>query len=292
MEVQAQIVDVDESNFEQIVIKGSSERVIVVDFWAPWCGPCRTLGPILEEVVSSLGPGIALVKVNVDENQQLAAAFRVQGIPAVKIVQDGQLVQEFTGALPKEEIDALLRPLVGDLAPVDAGDDLLERAAALLERGDAAGAVQCYSQHLEDHPEDAQALIGLGRARLSEGDFVAVQEVVNLVDETSSEYNVAQALLKQIELHHSCAPAGGRAACAQKLLADPDDLDARYQFACCAAAEGDYGDALKEWLEIVQRRKDHGDGAVKDAMVSIFHLLGRNNNIVGEYPRLLHRALH
>ncbi len=292
MEVQTQIIDVDQSNFEEVVLQGSQERVIVVDFWAPWCGPCRTLGPILEEVVTSLGPGIALAKINVDENQQLAATFRVQGIPAVKIVQDGQLVQEFTGALPKEEIDALLRPLVGDVQQFHDGDDLLERGAALLQMGDTAAAAQCYNQHLEDHPEDGQALVGLGRVHLATGDFTAVQEVVNLVDETASEYNVAQSLLKQIEFHQSCAQAGGRAACAQKMLADPENLDARYQFACCAAAEGDYPAALKEWLEIVQRRKDYGDGAVKDAMVSIFHLLGRNNDIVGEYPRLLHRALY
>ena len=114
---QPQVFDVDETNFEELVIKGSSERVIVVDFWAPWCGPCKTLGPVLEEVVSELGPGIALAKINVDDNQQLAQAFKVQGIPAVKIVKDGQLAQEFTGALPKDQIDAILRPLVGD-APV------------------------------------------------------------------------------------------------------------------------------------------------------------------------------
>ena len=111
---QPQIFDVDEQNFEELVLQGSQERVIVVDFWAPWCGPCKTLGPILEDVVTALGPGVALAKVNVDENQRLAMAFRVQGIPAVKIVKNGQLAQEFTGALPKEQIEAILRPLVSD----------------------------------------------------------------------------------------------------------------------------------------------------------------------------------
>lgn len=292
MEIQTKILDVDESNFEEVVLNGSQERVIVVDFWAPWCGPCRTLGPILEEVVASLGPGIALAKVNVDENQQLAGAFRVQSIPAVKVVHNGQLVQEFTGALPKEQIEAMLRPLVGDAPQAEEGGDLLERADALLQIGDSEGAAQCFTQHLEDHPDDAQALLGVARIHLYEGNYDAVREAVDKVDETASEYNAAQALLKQIEFHQSCALAGGRAACAQKLLADPDDIDARYQFACCAAAEGDYADALKEWLEIVQRQKDYADGAAKDAMVSIFLLLGRNNDIVGEYPRLLHRALY
>ena len=130
MQVKSQIFDVDASNFEQEVLAGSSERVIVVDFWAPWCGPCKTLGPMLEEVVTSLGAGIALAKVNVDENQDLATAFRVQGIPAVKIVKDGQLVDEFTGALPKAQVEEMLKKHVPEAPPTEAeeADDLASQA--------------------------------------------------------------------------------------------------------------------------------------------------------------------
>ena len=109
MEMTSRVIDVDSGNFEEVVLQGSTERVVVVDFWAPWCGPCKTLGPVLEEVVTALGPGVALAKVNVDDNQDLAMAFRVQGIPAVKIVKDGQLVDEFTGALPRQQVEELLR---------------------------------------------------------------------------------------------------------------------------------------------------------------------------------------
>ena len=134
---QPQIFDVDEQNFEELVLQGSQERVIVVDFWAPWCGPCKTLGPILEDVVAALGPGVALAKINVDENQQLAMAFRVQGIPAVKIVKDGQLAQEFTGALPREQIEAILRPLVFDEPIPEA--QVVDQADDLATMGDLAG---------------------------------------------------------------------------------------------------------------------------------------------------------
>ena len=132
---QPQIFDVDEQNFEELVLKGSQERVVVVDFWAPWCEPCKVLGPVLEEVVTELGDGIALAKVNVDDNQQLAMAFRVQGIPAVKIVADGQLAQEFTGALPKEQIEAILRPLVPD-APLPEAEVMAFEAEDLAASGD------------------------------------------------------------------------------------------------------------------------------------------------------------
>ena len=290
MEAEPQIFDVDRDNFEEAVLKGSQERVIVVDFWAPWCEPCRTLGPLLEEVVIQLGAGVALAKVNVDENQELAKAFRVQGIPAVKIVKDGQLVQEFTGALPKEQIEAVLRPLVPVVT--SEGGDLMEQAAQLVRAGDLEGGARLYEKVLQEQPEDGPAILGLARVRLQQADFVAVQELVNLIEEGSSEYQSARALLTQIELMQICDSCGGRAACAQKMLADPEDLENRFNFACCAAAEQDFETALKEWLAIVEKEKDFRDGKVREAMVSIFHLLGRENELVTDYQRRLYRALH
>ncbi len=285
---QPQIFDVDEQNFEQQVIQGSQERVIVVDFWAPWCGPCKTLGPILEEVVASLGPGIALAKINVDENQQLAMAFRVQGIPAVKIVKDGQLAQEFTGALPREQIEAMLRPLVSDAAIAEA--QVVDQADDLAALGDLDGAARQYEQVLEENPTDGPALLGLAKIHLQQHRFETVQELVNLVEPDASEYPQAQALLTQIEFAHQCQQAGGRAACAQRVLGQPDDSAARYLLACCAAYEGDYETALQEWLHIVGK-KAHGDQA-KEAMVAVFHVLGRDNPLVASYQRKLYQALY
>jgi putative thioredoxin len=291
MEAKLQIFDVDRNNFEEAVLKGSQERLIVVDFWAPWCEPCRTLGPILEELVAELGPGVALAKVNVDENQELAQAFRVQGIPAVKIVKDGQLAQEFTGALPKEQIEQILRPLV---PAVEGGEeeDLHEQAVQLAILGDLDGAARLYEKILEEKPEEGSAILGLAKIRLQQGDFDALQELVNLIEEGTPEYQQARALLNQIEFVKVCIECGGRAVCAQKMLADPDNLDARYSFACCAAAEGDYETALKEWLTVVERQSSFRDGAAKDAMVAIFHLLGRENELVGDYQRRLYQALY
>lgn len=282
-----QIFDVDQTNFEEAVIKSSHERIVVVDLWAPWCGPCRTLGPILEEVISSLGEGVALAKVNVDENQDLAATFQVQGIPAVKIFKDGQVVEEFSGALPRAQIEEILRPLVSTEA-----DDLLTQAETLADNGDLENAAHLYEQVLEERPEDGQALMGLARVRLAEKDFEAVKNLAAKIGQGTPQYDQAQALLTQIEFRQTCDQCGGRATLAQQLLADPSDLESRFNFACCAAAEGDYATALKEWLEVVERKKDFRDGAAKDAMVSIFHLLGRDHEIVADYPRKLYRTLY
>ena len=285
---QPQIFDVDEQNFEELVIQGSLERVIVVDFWAPWCGPCKTLGPILEDVVAGLGPGVALAKVNVDENQRLAMAFRVQGIPAVKIVKNGQLAQEFTGALPREQIEAILRPLVAD-APIPEAQ-VMDQADDLAATGDLDEAARQYEQMLEENPTDGPALLGLAKIHLQQGRFETVQELVNLVETDTPEYPQAQALLTQIEFAHQCQQAGGRAACAQRVLSQPDDHEARYLLACCAASEDDYETALQEWLHVVEK-KSHGDQA-KDAMVAVFHLLGRDNPLVASYQRKLYQALY
>ena len=291
MQTNPQVVDVDASNFEAVVIQGSQDRLVVVDFWAPWCGPCRTLSPILTEVVTSLGNGVVLAKVNVDDNQQLAMAFGVQGIPAVKIVKNGQLVKEFTGALPREQIEEILRPLVPEAAAAEqAGPP--EQAEHLAEAGDLDGGARLYEEILGADPEDGKALLGLARVRRRQGGHAAVEALVGRVKEDSSEYRPAQALLHLIGMARTCGEAGGLQACSRKLQADPEDLDARYELGCCAAAEEDFATALREWLTVVERRKDFRNGAARDAMISLFFHLGRHHDSVGDYPQRLHRALY
>jgi putative thioredoxin len=281
------IFDVDQDEFEEKVVQESHRRPVVVDFWAAWCGPCRTLDPILEGVVASMGDRAALARVDADRNPQLAARYQVRGIPAVKIFRDGKVVEEFVGALPRSEVEAILKSVVPD-----ENDGLLERADLLADGGDVKAATELYEQVLGSRLGDERALLGLARARLADRNLDAVRELAGRIQEGSPHYDRARAFLAQVAFGESCVASGGRAAVEKKLEENPEDLDARFQLAACCAAEGDYATALREWLTIVERRKGFRDGAAREAMVSIFHLLGQNHAGVGDYPQRLYRALY
>ena len=222
-----------------------------------------------------------------DENPELAAAFKVQGIPAVKIFVDGQVVQEFSGALPKEQILEILSPFV-----TTAADDLMERADAVAAAGDLEGADRLYQQILADKPADQEATLALALVRLRLGGLDAAAELAATIEQGNPGYEKAQAVHKQIELGEICAQAGGAEACAAAAAAAPDDLEAAYKSACCTAAEWDHAAALATWLDIVKRDRSFADGAAKEAMVSVFHLLGRENEMVADYQKRLYRALY
>ncbi len=288
-------IDVDSTNFEQVVVQGSKEHIVVVDFWAEWCGPCKTLGPMLEEVVAALGPGIVLAKVDVDANQELAQAFRVQSIPAIKVVKDGQLIDEFTGAVPREQLEQRLRQHVPDAPPGATEElaDLVDAARVQLELGDIVSAERLFEEALREDADNGAAILGLARLRLMENaDEAVVRELVGRLEEGSGEWEQGQALLTHLEFRGHCAAAGGAQACATRLQSDPDDSEARYLVGCCAAVAGDYETALRMWFAIVEADRNFRDGAAKDAMVSVFHLLGRQHPAVDDYPKRLYRTLY
>ena len=163
-------------------------------------------------------------------------------------------------------------------------------AEDLAASGDLSGATRQYEKVLEETPNDGPALLGLAKIHLMQGNVETVQELVNLIEQGTPEYPKGQALLAQIDFAIQCQQAGGRAACAQQMLTDPGDRDARHHFACCATAEGDYEAALREWLQMIEQKP--GDKKAKEAMVAVFHLLGREDQLVTDYQRKLYQALH
>jgi Thioredoxin domain-containing protein len=276
------VIDVNEQNFEQEVLRRSYDVPVVVDFWAPWCGPCRQLGPVLERLAQAGAGSWVLAKLNTDENQRLARAFRIQGIPAVKAFRDGKIVDEFTGALPESQVRAWLNRIV------PSEGDALVAAAEQLEASNPEEAIARYRLALGSDPQNANALFALGRLLLTMGDDEGPQ-LLREVPGSSPLFGRAQALLGLVDFFKQAADANE-----QELLersTQPSDYEARYQLAAVFARTQRYEDAFKQLLAIVQRNRAFGDDAARKTILSLFALLGNDHPLVSSYQRKLASAL-
>lgn len=276
------VIEVNEQSFEREVIARSRQAPVVVDFWAPWCGPCRTLGPMLEKLAREANGSWVLAKVNVDENPRLAQAFRVQGIPAVKAVRDGQLVDEFTGALPESQVRAWLKRV----APAE-GDQLVAAAAAI-EATDPEGAAARYRLALGSDPTNTTALFNLGRLLLLRGDPEGAA-LLREVPAGTPLYPRAQALIGLEEFYAEAAGADATTL-NERILSQPGDMAARYQLAALAAQQGRYAAAMDQLLTIVQRDRSFRDDAARKTLLALFEAVG-DDALVTEYRRKLANTL-
>jgi putative thioredoxin len=276
-------IEVGEKNFEKEVLERSKSVPVVVDFWAPWCGPCQVLGPILERLAEERRGDFILAKLNVDENPELASAFRVQGIPAVKIFSDGALVDEFTGALPEEAV----REVLAGIMPSEADRDA-QAAAKLIAEGKRDEAKAIYEKTLVSEPNHDESLLGLARLLATE-DVERALELLDRVAFTSPARDEAEHLAARLKLRS--AGGGNEAQLRSAVAADPENLDARFELAETLAAGEKYEDALKEFLEVLKRDRGFRDDSARKAMLDIFEVLGNEHPFTEKYRSELAKVL-
>ncbi|MEO7908882.1 MAG: tetratricopeptide repeat protein [Roseiflexaceae bacterium] len=278
----AAVIEVNERDFQDQVLERSKTTPVVVDFWAPWCGPCRTLGPTLERLAGEAKGEWVLAKINVDNNQRLSQTFGVQGIPAVKAFRDGKVVEEFAGAIPESQVRAWLKRVV------PAASDGLVAAAAAMEQHDPSEAAARYRLALGDDPNNTVALFSLGRLLVTQGHPEGV-EALRQVPSSAPQYARARAWLTLADFFEQ---AGGKASgWLNQLGSDTQDTsEARYRTAAQQAREGRYAEAINQLLAIVERDRTFRDDVARKTLLALFEALG-DDPLVANGRRKLASAL-
>ncbi|KPV51843.1 thioredoxin [Kouleothrix aurantiaca] len=279
----AAVIEVDERSFQAQVLERSRSVPVVVDFWAPWCGPCRVLGPILEKLAKESNGAWVLAKINVDNNQRLAQMFRVQGIPAVKAFRDGKLADQFEGALPESQVRAWLNRLL----PAEQNDPLA--AARELEDRAPDEAAARYRLALGQNPDDHDALLGVGRLLVQQGEAEGA-EALKQVPANSPHYAAAQGWLALAEFFGEARNSKPDALAAQ-VAAQPGDIDARYKLAALQARNRRYDDAIEQLLAIVGRNRAFREDGARKMLLALFAVLGDQHPLVAPARRKLANLL-
>lgn len=275
------VLDVTDATFAADVLEQSKTKTVVVDFWAAWCGPCRTLGPIIERVAEDFGDDVVLKKLNTDEHPVTASQYRVTSLPTVKAFRDGRVINEFTGALPEPHVRAFFQTL----APTPA-DKAANAAGALVASGDSARAERLYREALEatsDHPD---AVVGLATLLAQRGETTEAEKLLKRVPADRR----AKVLKHRIFLESYAARHAGEDL-ETEASANPRDPRARYRWGLMLAAREDYRAALDELIESVRWDKTWEDDAARKSILAIFDILGMNDPMTREYQRKLENVL-
>jgi putative thioredoxin len=258
-------------DFMRDVVDASRQVPVLVDFWAPWCGPCRQLTPLLEKAVRAAKGAIRLVKLNIDEHPQIPGQMGVQSIPAVFAFQDGKPVDGFMGALPESRLNAFIARLVGETA--DSGADL-EAAEAALAAGDVNTAAQGFGEILQNDAENAEAAAGLAKCYIKTGDLARAEQTLALVPPAKADGSPVASARAALELAQKADEAGDIDSLRAKLEANPRDPQARFDLALALNAKGDRQRALDELLTLVAKNRAWNDDAARKQLVQLFEAWG------------------
>ena len=258
-------------DFMRDVVEASSEVPVLVDFWAPWCGPCRQLTPVLEKAVRAAKGAIRLVKLNIDDHPEVPGQMGVQSIPAVFVFQDGKPVDGFMGALPESRVNAFIARLIGETA--DDGADL-DAAEAALAAGDVNAAAQAFSEILQNDAENVEAVAGLTKCYIKTGDLVRAEQTLALAPPAKADSPPVASARAALELARKGGEAGDVESLRTKLAANPNDPQARFDLALALNAKGDRQGALEELLHLVTKNRTWDDDAARKQLVQLFEAWG------------------
>lgn len=275
----AVIKDTTEAGFMADVVDASRDVPVIVDFWAPWCGPCKTLGPMLEAAVTAAGGKVRMVKVNVDESPRISAQLRIQSIPTVYAFWQGQPVDGFQGALPGSEIKKFVERVVSMAGDGGLGA-ALEAAEAMLAEGAAVDAAETFAAILGEEPLNAPAYGGLIRTHLALDQIDQAQALADAAPAEIAKAKEIEAARAQIELARQAANAGPETELRAAVAADPDDPQARFDLALALHANGKVDEAVDQLLDLFRRNREWNDGAARAQLFTIFEALKPTDPIV------------
>lgn len=273
------IMDGTEASFMADVIEASREVPVIVDFWATWCGPCKTLGPALEAAVTAAKGKVKLIKIDVDKNQGIATQMRIQSIPTVFAFWQGKPVDGFQGALPGSEIKAFIDKLTG-LAGDGGLADALAAAEEMLEQGALADATETFAAILGEEPENAVAYGGLARAHIAAGNLDQAEAFLTAAPAAIAKAQEVEAARAQLELARQAENAGPEADLRVAVEADPANHQARFDLAVALNAAGKVDEAVDQLLELFRRDREWNEAAAKTQLMTIFDALKPQDPIV------------
>ena len=284
------IQDAETQDFATAVVQASMEQTVLVDFWAPWCGPCKQLTPALEKVVTQAGGAVKLVKINVDNNQQLAQQLRVQSIPTVMAFRNGQPVDGFMGALPESQLKEFIEKVSGGAIAPSPIEQLLSHAKAAEEAGDMMVAGQVYSQILQAEPDNVAAIAGLAKALITQGELEQAEQILSTAPDGTTD-NDLESARAALDLARQSEEAGDIAPLQAALQANPKDHQARFDLAIALNASGDRDGAVEHLLTIVEMDRAWNEEEARKQLLTFFEAYGPTDPLTVSARRRLSSIL-